>query len=66
MDEESLAQAFSFVAEGTEAASAAVTLVTVPATIACRACGLTAETYDVLATCPGCAGADVGSPAARR
>ncbi len=59
VDEESLAQAFGFVAEGTEAAGAAVTLVTVPAAIGCRDCGLTAETHDVLAACPGCAGENV-------
>jgi len=59
VDEESLAQAFSFVAEGTEAAGAAVKLTTVPATIDCRDCGLTAETTDVLAVCPRCAGEDV-------
>jgi len=60
VDEESLAQAFGFVAEGTEAAGAAVTLVTVPATITCQDCGLTAETTDVLAAaCPRCAGEDV-------
>ena len=59
VDEESLAQAFSFVAEGTEAAGAAVTLITVPAAIACRDCGLTAETTDVLAVCPRCGGEDV-------
>ena len=59
VDEESMAQAFSFVAEGTEAAGAAVELVTVPATITCRDCGLAAETSDVLAACPRCAGEDV-------
>ena len=59
VDEESLAQAFIFVAEGTEAAGAAVKLITVPAAIACRDCGLTAETTDVLAVCPRCAGDDV-------
>jgi hydrogenase nickel incorporation protein HypA/HybF len=59
VDEESLAQAFIFVAEGTEAAGATVRLITVPATIACRDCGLTAETTDVLAVCPRCAGEDV-------
>ena len=59
VDEESLAQAFGLVAEGTEAAGAAVTLITVPATIACRDCGATAETTDVLAVCPRCGGADV-------
>jgi len=59
VDEESLAQAFGFVAEGTEAAGAAVDLVTVPATITCRDCGLAEETTDVLAVCPRCAGEDV-------
>ena len=59
VDAESLAQAFGFVAAGTEAAGAAVDLVTVPATITCRDCGLVAETTDVLAACPRCAGTDV-------
>ncbi len=59
VDQESLTQAFSFVAEGTEAAGAAVELVTVPARITCRDCGLAAETTDVLAVCPRCARADV-------
>ena len=59
VDQESMEQAFSFVAEGTEAAGAAVDLVTVPATITCRDCGLAAETSDVLAICPRCAGEDV-------
>ena len=59
VDAEPLAQAFGFVAEGSEAASAAVELVTVPATLICRACGLTAETADVLAACPRCGGEDV-------
>jgi hydrogenase nickel incorporation protein HypA/HybF len=59
VDAESMAQAFSFVAEGTEAAGAAVELVTVPATITCRDCGLDAQTSDVLAVCPRCAGEDV-------
>ena len=57
--EESLVQAFSFVAAGTEAAGAVVELVTVPATIDCRDCGLRAETTDVLALCPRCGGDDV-------
>ena len=34
-------------------------LVTVPATITCQDCGLTAETTDVLAVCPGCRGENV-------
>ncbi len=59
VDEESLAQAFVFVAEGTEAAGAAVRLVTVPATLTCRDCGQSAETDDVLAVCPHCAGENV-------
>jgi hydrogenase nickel incorporation protein HypA/HybF len=59
VDEESLAQAFGFVAEGTEAAGAEVTLITVPATLTCQDCGQTAETSDVLAVCPHCAGENV-------
>ena len=59
VDSGSLAQAFAMVAEGTEAAGAAVELVTVPATITCGACGFSGETTDLLATCPRCAGADV-------
>ena len=59
VDEESLAQAFSFVAEGTEAAGAAVQLVTVPATLTCEDCGFTGDTTDVLAVCPHCAGENV-------
>ena len=39
VDEESLAQAFGMMAEGTEVAGAAVELVTVPATIVCPDCG---------------------------
>jgi hydrogenase nickel incorporation protein HypA/HybF len=54
-----MVQAWGFVAEGTEAEGAAVALVTVPATITCQDCGLTAETTDVLAVCPGCAGENV-------
>ena len=56
VDEESLAQAFSMIAEGTEAAGAAVELVTVPATIDCPDCGHSGETTDLLAVCPRCAG----------
>ncbi len=59
VDEESMAQAWGFVAEGTEAEGSAVALVTVPATLTCQDCGLTAETKDVLATCPGCRGENV-------
>ena len=66
VDSESMSQAFSFVAEGTEAAGAAVDLVTVPATITCRDCGLVAETSDVLATCRAAPGRTSTSPAATR
>ena len=58
VDQESLEYAFSVVAEGTEAAGAAVELVTVPATITCPDCGFSGETTDVLATCPRCGGAE--------
>ena len=53
---ESLEQAFSMVAAGTEAADAKIDLVTVPATISCRDCGLSAETTDLLIACPRCGG----------
>ena len=59
VDEESMAQAWGFVAEETEAEGSAVALVTVPATLTCQDCGLTAETTDVLAVCPGCRGENV-------
>ena len=54
IDEASMTQAFRFVAQGTEAADAALDLVTVPARLICQACGAAADTYDVLARCPGC------------
>jgi len=57
VDEESMAQAFSFVAAGTEADGAALDLVTVPVRVTCRACGEARDTYDVLAVCISC-GAD--------
>jgi hydrogenase nickel incorporation protein HypA/HybF len=59
VDSESLTQAFSMIAEGTEAAGAAVELVTVPATLTCADCGFSGETTDLLAVCPRCAGDDV-------
>ena len=54
VDPESLAQAFAMMAEGTEAAGAAVELVTVPANVSCPDCGFRGETTDLLATCPRC------------
>lgn len=59
VDAQSMAQAFQSVAAGTEAADATVDLVTVPAQITCRACGSRAQTTDLLAVCPRCAGTDV-------
>jgi hydrogenase nickel incorporation protein HypA/HybF len=59
VDPETMAQAFSFVAAGTEADGAAVDVVTVPATLHCRACGAASESVDLLARCPRCDGADV-------
>lgn len=55
IDQPSIAQAFQLVAIGTEAEGATLDLITVPATLTCRACGRTGETYDLLAGCPGCA-----------
>jgi hydrogenase nickel incorporation protein HypA/HybF len=59
VDPQSMAQAFGFVAEGTEAAGAAVEVVTVPATVTCRDCGTATESTDQLAVCPRCGSADV-------
>ena len=59
VDEPSLAQAFEMVAAGTEAADAAVTLITVPATLTCQDCGYSGDTTDVLAVCPRCSGDNV-------
>ena len=59
VDPESMAQAFSFVAAGTEADGAAVEVVTVPVTVHCRDCGTASESNDVLAVCPHCKGSDV-------
>lgn len=59
VDPDTMAQAFGFVAAGTEADGAAVEVVTVPATIKCRDCGAVSETDDRLAMCPQCAGANV-------
>jgi hydrogenase nickel incorporation protein HypA/HybF len=56
VDEESMALAFRFVAEGTEADGATIDLVTVPVRLVCRDCRYTADSYDLLATCPRCAG----------
>jgi hydrogenase nickel incorporation protein HypA/HybF len=54
-----MAQAFGFIAAGTEADGAAVEVVTVPATVRCRDCGTASETDDLLAVCPHCKGSDV-------
>ena len=59
VDPESMAQAFGFIAAGTEADGAAVEVVTVPATVHCRDCGAASETDDLLAVCPHCKGSDV-------
>ena len=54
-----MAQAFGFVAAGTEADGAAVEVVTVPAIVTCRDCGTSSESTDRLASCPTCHGTDV-------
>jgi hydrogenase nickel incorporation protein HypA/HybF len=59
VDQESMAQAFQVVALGTSAAGATVELVTVPAHLACHACGHSGPTCDPLAVCPQCRGEDV-------
>lgn len=59
VDPAAMAQAFGLVAAGTEAAGAAVDVVTVPATVTCRGCGAVSESADQLAVCPRCGSADV-------
>jgi hydrogenase nickel incorporation protein HypA/HybF len=59
VDAESLSQAFESVAAGTEAADAAIDLVTVPAQLTCRACGSSSDSTDLVAVCPRCANTDV-------
>lgn len=59
VDAASMAQAFQFVAQGSEAEDAAIELVTVPARLTCRRCGHTGETTDLLSGCPRCRRDDV-------
>jgi hydrogenase nickel incorporation protein HypA/HybF len=59
VDAESMAQAFGFVASGTEADGASVEVVTVPAVVHCHRCGATSETTDLLTACPHCGNGDV-------
>jgi hydrogenase nickel incorporation protein HypA/HybF len=59
VDPETMAQAFGFIAAGTEAEGADVEVITVPATVTCRECGATSESTDLLAGCPRCDGSDV-------
>jgi hydrogenase nickel incorporation protein HypA/HybF len=54
VDAASMAQAFQFVAQGTEAEGATLDLVAVPVRLTCRSCGEAADTHDVLAVCPRC------------
>ena len=57
VDAAAMTQAFHLVAAGTEAAGAAVDVVTVPATVTCRDCGTASESTDLLPVCPRCGGA---------
>ena len=59
VDEPSLAQAFSLVAAGTVAEGAAIEVVPVPTTIACRDCGARTATHDAFGVCPACGGTDL-------
>jgi hydrogenase nickel incorporation protein HypA/HybF len=54
VDPASMAQAFTMIAEGTEAADATLEVVTVPATVNCRDCGSVGESHDLLPVCPHC------------
>ena|SRR5690349_16972419 len=56
VDAASMAQAFEFVAAGTEAEGAGVDVVTLPARLTFRSCGYTGDCLDLLAVCPRCHG----------
>jgi hydrogenase nickel incorporation protein HypA/HybF len=56
VDEESMAQGFSLVAHGTEAAAARLEIVTVPVKVVCRDCGYDQQTFDLIVSCPRCHG----------
>jgi hydrogenase nickel incorporation protein HypA/HybF len=59
VDPASMAQAFTMIAAGTEAADATLEVVTVPATVTCRDCGTAAESHDLLPACPHCKSTNV-------
>jgi len=59
VDAPSMAQAFSVVAAGTEAAGATVEVITVPAAVTCRDCGATGESIDLIPVCAKCASVHV-------
>jgi hydrogenase nickel incorporation protein HypA/HybF len=59
VDPETMAQAFTFIAAGTEAEGAEVEVVTVPVTVNCHDCGAASESTDVLAVCPRCESSDI-------
>ena len=59
VDTPSMQQAFEMLAAGTVASDAAVEVQVVPVDMACRACGFTGTSLDLLAVCPQCGGDDV-------
>ncbi|HEY1625735.1 MAG TPA: hydrogenase maturation nickel metallochaperone HypA [Streptosporangiaceae bacterium] len=59
VDPESMAQAFTMIAAGTEAAGAAVDVVTVPAVLTCRDCGAAGESTDLMTACHSCGSVNV-------
>jgi hydrogenase nickel incorporation protein HypA/HybF len=59
VDPAAMAQAFTMIAAGTEAADAAVDVVTVPAVLTCRDCGAAGESTDMIAACHNCGSVNV-------
>jgi hydrogenase nickel incorporation protein HypA/HybF len=59
VDPESMAQAFSVIAVGTEAADATVDVVTVPAMVLCRDCGTAGESTDLVPACLSCGSVNI-------
>jgi hydrogenase nickel incorporation protein HypA/HybF len=59
ISEPAFAQAFALVAAGTVADGAHLELVIMPVRLACRSCGRTTESDELLAVCPECGGTDI-------
>lgn len=58
-EEDAMRMAFDLAGAGTELEGAVLDLVTVPASLACRSCGVEAEVVSAWPSCPDCGSGDV-------